>query len=186
MAMAGCLGEEVQLNPLDTTVSIPVIMVLVGPICLISHPVPWKGVGNMTDWQIFTEVCILSPTTVVYACISGVLALAYNTLQFSIVQTLSATHATFAGNFNNVATIALGVLIGLEHIPQGNWGIVMTSAVICNILCFTAYNVVKMNTQGDRGGSYSQMVVNDDSRKVVVVERHQHGCLTGATTCSRK
>jgi len=85
MAMAGCLGEEVQLNPLDTTVSIPVIMVLVGPICLISHPVPWKGVGNMTDWQIFTEVCRLSPTTVVYACISGVLALAYNTLQFSIV-----------------------------------------------------------------------------------------------------
>jgi len=147
MAMAGCLGEEVQLNPLDTTVSIPVIMVLVGPICLISHPVPWQGVGNMTDWQIFIEVCILSPTTVVYACISGVLALAYNTLQFSIVQTLSATHATFAGNFNKVATIALGVIIGLEHILQGNWGIVMTSAVICNILCFTAYTVVKMKNR---------------------------------------
>jgi len=186
LALAGFLGEEVKLNPLDTTVymSIPVILFLVGPIFLIAHPVPWKGVGNMTDWQIFTEVCKLSPTTVMYACISGVLALAYNTLQFSIVQTLSATHATFAGNFNKAATIALGVIIGLEHIPVGSWGVVMTIAVICNILCFTVYNIIKLKNKGKEG--YTRTPLREDSRKVEAIDTegaHNKGCLF---TCASK
>jgi len=180
LALAGFLGEEVKLNPLDTTVymSIPVITFLIIPIFLISHPVPWKGAYNMTDWQIFTEVCRLSPITVMYACISGVLALAYNTLQFSIVQTLSATHATFAGNFNKAATIVLGVMIGLEHIPAGYWGVVMTIAVICNILCFTVYNIIKTrNRQRDAGGAYTRTPLNEDSRKVEAIETEPNGCL---------
>merc|ERR1712151_515665 len=84
----------IKLNSLDTTVynAIPATILLLGPIFLYPHPVNWPDHGAMTDWSIFNIVLAKSPGTVGLAALSGALSLAYNTLQYGIVQLLSATH----------------------------------------------------------------------------------------------
>merc|ERR1712216_686104 len=69
-------------------------------------------------------------------------AFAYNVLQYTIVQSLTAAHTTFAGNFNKAATVALALILGMEQLPPGGWGVLMLSAILCNILAFTAYSVI--------------------------------------------
>lgn len=155
LALAGMLGTTVHLNALDTTVymSVPATIFLIGPVFLYSHPIKdqawidYMGDDTVTDWSVFEAVCKLSPTTIVLAVFSGALALAYNVLQYGIVQSLSAAHTAFAGNFNKAATIVLSILVGLETVPEGTWGIVMMLAVFGNISSFTAYNVVKVKAK---------------------------------------
>merc|ERR1712113_723506 len=96
-------------------------------------------------------VLVKSPSTVGLAALSGALSLAYNTLQYGIVQCLSATHVAFAGNFNKALTIPLALLVGLEHLPAGKWGWIMLLACFGSIGAFAAYNVVS-GGQGGHGG----------------------------------
>eukprot|EP00929_Paragymnodinium_shiwhaense_P096460 TRINITY_DN5804_c0_g1_i1.p1 TRINITY_DN5804_c0_g1~~TRINITY_DN5804_c0_g1_i1.p1 ORF type:complete len:494 (-),score=99.86 TRINITY_DN5804_c0_g1_i1:439-1920(-) len=154
LALAGVMGSSLELNALDTTVymSIPAAALLVGPLFLYHHDVkkPWElylGSKTATDWEIFEAVWSLSPTTVAFAFISGALALGYNVLQYGIVQSLSATHTAFAGNFNKAATIFLALISGLESLPEGVWGVVMMICVIGNISAFTAYNYLKIKNK---------------------------------------
>jgi drug/metabolite transporter (DMT)-like permease len=152
LALAGVLGTAVSLNSLDTTLymSIPAFVILSVPSLLYRHPVGgWPGMGEMTDWEILMKVLELRPTAVTLAAISGVLALMYNVFQYNIVQTLSASYTAFAGNFNKAATIALGLIVGLETLPPGVWGIVMVAACLGNIVAFTAFNIVKAGAKKD-------------------------------------
>lgn len=144
VAIAGALGTSCKLSPLDTVayMSIPACLFLLGPILFMSHPTNWEGRDSMTDAQIFVEVFHRAPVAIVLALVSGVLALGYNVLQYTIVQALSATHAAFAGNFNKAATIALSLVLGLELLPVGIWAAVMVCAIIGNIVSFTMYNLV--------------------------------------------
>jgi hypothetical protein len=146
LALAGVLGTTVSLNSLDTTVymSVPAFLILSTPSLVYRHPVStWPGYGDMTDWEILMKVLELRPASVGLVAVSGVLALFYNVLQYGIVQRLSASYTAFTGNFNKAATIALGLMVGLESLPPGVWGLVMVLACIGNIGAFTAYNVVK-------------------------------------------
>lgn len=145
LALAGVLGTSLELNSLDTTcyMSVPALLFLVGPVFLIPHPVGWTAHGALTDWQVISKVVELSPATLGLAVFSGVLAFAYNILQYGIVQTLSASHTAFAGNFNKAATIVIALVVGLEGLPEGRWGILMAGAVFANIAAFTAYNISK-------------------------------------------
>mmetsp|Transcript_16050 Transcript_16050/g.35204 ORF Transcript_16050/g.35204 Transcript_16050/m.35204 type:complete len:173 (+) Transcript_16050:163-681(+) len=142
----GILGTNVDLNALDATIymSLPAVGFLLGPIFLVPHPVGWPDQGLLTDWQIFLKTLELSPGTIGLAVMSGVLALCYNILQFGIVQSLSATHTAFAGNFNKAATIALALCLQMERLPDGIYGVVMLCAVSGSILAFTSYNIVKI------------------------------------------
>jgi len=150
LALAGVMGSSLSLNALDTTVymSVPAAVILLPFTLYYSHPVgaqwaAYLGSETSTDWEIFWAVWKLSPLTIFLALLSGVLALGYNVLQYGIVQSLSATHTAFAGNFNKVATIMLALLVGLETLPEGYWGVLMLCAVFGNIGAFTAYNYLK-------------------------------------------
>lgn len=152
LALAGVLGTSVHLNALDTTVymAIPATIILLPFVFLWQHPVgtqEWElvmGATQMTDWEVVKKVAELSPRTIYLTLLSGVFALAYNVLQYAIVQTLSATHTAFAGNFNKAATITLALMLGMEHLPPGGWGAVMLIAVLGNIGSFTGYSMVQI------------------------------------------
>merc|ERR1712232_46294 len=152
LALAGVLGTTVHLNALDTTVymSIPAVFILLPIVFLWSHPIADKDWARymhsdtLTDWQIFKEVATMSHMTIFLATFSGALALGYNVLQYGVVQSLSATHTAFAGNFNKFGLIFLSFLMGLESLPAGGWGFLMLSGIFLNIGLYTAYNFVKL------------------------------------------
>merc|ERR1712217_936454 len=153
LALAGVLGTSIKLNSLDTTVynAIPATILLLGPIFLYPHPVNWPDHGAMTDYTIFKIVLSKSPFTVGLAALSGALSLAYNTLQYGIVQYLSATHVAFAGNFNKALTIPLALLVGLETLPPGKWGWIMLFACFGSIGAFAVYNAISGGAGGHGG-----------------------------------
>jgi hypothetical protein len=155
LALAGVLGTTVHLNALDTTVymSIPAVAILLPIIFFWSHPiadqdwVAYMHSDSLTDFAIFEEVWTLSKMTVFLAIFSGALALGYNVLQYGVVQSLSATHTSFAGTFNKFGLIFLSFLIGLETLPAGGWGLLMLAGILGNIGFFAAYNIVKLRNK---------------------------------------
>lgn len=154
MVLAGILGNV--LNSVDTTayMSLPAVLLLLPPSFLMSHPVGWPVHKPMTDWEVFVKVLALSPSTVGLAFLSGIFAFGYNVFQYNIVQTLSATHATLAGNFNKAATIVLALLVGLDCLPEGTRGLAMLAGTLGNIGTFTAYNLSKMSHREDARGAH--------------------------------
>jgi len=147
LALAGVLGTSVSLNPLDTTVymSVPAFLILCVPSFLYAHPV-WDG-RVVTDVQVLLKVWGECPHALALVGVSGILSLFYNVFQYGIVQSLSASYTAFAGNFNKAATIALGILVGLEQLPGGPWSAVLVIAVLGNIGAFTAFNFVKLRAK---------------------------------------
>jgi len=146
MVLASLLGTSMKLNPLDTTyyMALPAGFTLLLPSLLVKHPVSaWPNTGAMTDWQILQEVMTVKPSVLLPVVVSGVLSFAYNSLQYYMVHKLSPTHATFAGNFNKAATIALSLTLGLEALPPGNFGYLFLFAVVGNIASFTAFSMKK-------------------------------------------
>lgn len=144
MALAGFMGTSLSLNPIDTTLymSIPSFSLLLLPAFLIKHPSDWPG-NAMTDLQVLVEVAKYAPGVIGLAFLSGAFALCHNALTYFIVQSLSATHAAFASNFNKAATIGIALLVGLETMVFRGWGIVLVFGIFGNILAFTAYSVLK-------------------------------------------
>jgi len=143
MALAGLLGTKVKLNPFDTTfyMALPVMVCMSLPIMFAPHPT-WKGT-TMTDWQVLLKVLELSPSSIGLVLFSGVLSLSYNVLQIGMVQQLSATHTTLAGNFNKAAIAAVSLLIGLETLPSGQSGAIWVLATMGNIALFTIHSLQK-------------------------------------------
>lgn len=152
LALAGVLGTSIKLNSLDSTLymSIPAFLLLLLPTFFYRHPINWNGYGPLTDWEILKIVLENRPTALTLAALSGVLALFYNVFQYGIVQSLSASYTAFAGNFNKAATIALGIIVGLESLPPAPWNFVMILAVFGNIASFTMYSMV--SGQSSHGG----------------------------------
>jgi len=145
LVLASIFGSHMKLNPLDTTfyMAVPAAVCLLPAIFCINHPVEWPGFQQVTDWEVFMKVVELSPITLSLVGISGVLAAGYNLLQYALVQSLSATHAAFAGNFNKAATIMLSIFLGLESLPSGVWSGCMLLAIVGNIASFTGYSLLK-------------------------------------------
>ncbi|CAK9027639.1 Uncharacterized protein SCF082_LOCUS18011 [Durusdinium trenchii] len=146
MVLAGVMGTSLKLNPLDTTyhMALPAGIALLVPSILISHPVSqWPGQENMTDWEVLKQLLDRNPYVLLHVFTSGVLSLIYNSLQYTMVHKLSATHATFAGNFNKAATIALSLFLGLEALPSGLYGKIFVLAILGNITAFTAFSASK-------------------------------------------
>merc|ERR1719433_877109 len=163
LALAGVLGTSCKLNSLDTTVymSIPAFLFLVIPSLFYVHPVNWPGYDALTDREVFMIVFEKKPSVVLLAAFSGVLALFYNVFQYGIVHSLSASYTAFAGNFNKAATIAIGIIVGLESLPPGIWGLVMVIACLGNIGAFTAFNIVKIKAKSDEGKQKEVSEAND-------------------------
>merc|ERR1712061_584651 len=112
-------------------------MVMLVPALTARHPMDhWPGFQPMTDWEVFLEILARKPSAMAWIGISGVLAFAYNYLQYSIVHKLSATFASFAGNFNKAAIVALSLVFGLESVPPGGYGKLFVVGVVGNILAF--------------------------------------------------
>ncbi|CAK9116929.1 unnamed protein product [Durusdinium trenchii] len=101
------------------------------------------GQENMTDWEVLKQLLDRNPYVLLHVFTSGVLSLIYNSLQYTMVHKLSATHATFAGNFNKAATIALSLFLGLEALPSGLYGKIFVLAILGNITAFTAFSASK-------------------------------------------
>jgi len=147
MVLAGVLGAEMKLNPLDTTcyMSLPASLLLLLPAMLVKHPLGhWPGFPAMTDWQVLLEVAARNPWALLPVMLSGILSFIYNILQYTLVHKLSAAHAAFAGNFNKAATVALSLLLGLESLPAGWHGQLFIFAVVGNIGTFTIYSALKV------------------------------------------
>lgn len=147
MVLAGVLGSEMKLNPLDTTcyMSLPASLLLLVPALVVSHPMgTWPGFPSMTDWEVLREVVARNPYALVPVLFSGVLSFVYNILQYTLVHKLSAAYAAFAGNFNKAATVALSLLCGMEAVPSGQWGFIFIGAVVGNIAAFTAFSSLKV------------------------------------------
>jgi len=148
MVLAGLLGTKMKLNPVDSVcyMALPAGLVLLVPAMLVPHPMSkWEGFEDryMTDWEVLGEVMDRNPMAMTPVLFSGLLAFVYNILQYSLVQKLSPTYATFAGNFNKAATVALSLLLGLESVPAGGYGTLFILAVVGNIGAFTGYSVMK-------------------------------------------
>jgi len=151
LVLAGLLGSEVKLNPLDTLwyMSIPVAAMLV-PLASIAHPCSWPGLNPATDWQVMMKVLQLSPNVVLLMLFSGVLATGYNFLMYVLVQTVSASYTALAGNFNKVPTIMLSLLLGMEQLPQGNLKFLMLIGVLANIVSFAMFNTMRSPEKKDQ------------------------------------
>lgn len=149
LAIAGVLGTSLKLNSLDSTVymSVPAFLILLVPSFIYKHPISWPGYGDVTDWEVLCKVMAEKPSAVILAGISGVLAFFYNVFQYGIVHSLSASYTAFAGNFNKAATIALGIIVGLEHLPPFPWSGVMLLAIGGNIIAFTMYSIISMKAK---------------------------------------
>lgn len=146
LILAGVLGSTLKLNPVDTTfyMAIPTAIFLIIPVFFVPHPIMWPGHGSVTDFQIVKEVLALNPTTFGLAVLSGLFALSYNVLLYSVVQTLSAAFSAFTSNFNKAATIALSLLFGFEFLPEQPWGAVMVVGIVGNLGAFTVYGLLKV------------------------------------------
>lgn len=149
LILASVFGSVLKpaLNPVDTIfyMAVPCAICLIPASIWVYHPVDWPGFGELSDTQVLKKVMELSPNTVLWVVLSGVIAAGYNVLQYTVVQKLSASHAAFAGNFNKAATILLSICMGLESLPGGFWTAVMLSAIIGNIGAFTSYSMLKSN-----------------------------------------
>lgn len=144
LVLASVLGSDMKLNPLDTIwyMAIPVALMLC-PLASVPHPCSWPGLSTANDWQVVWKVMQLSPKMMLFTIFSGVLAAGYNFLMYFLVQTFSATHTAFAGNFNKAALIILSLLLGMEALPSGRWGTLMMFGVFVNVVSFTMYSSVK-------------------------------------------
>ncbi|CAK8998648.1 Uncharacterized protein SCF082_LOCUS5724 [Durusdinium trenchii] len=133
------------LTPLDTVfyTALPCALALLPASLYASHPINWPDSGTLTDWQVYQRVHQLSPGTIFLVIFSGVVSAGYNFIQYTVVQTLSATHAAFAGNFNKAATISLSMCLGLEILPSGRWSSVMILGICGNILAFTLWSYLQ-------------------------------------------
>lgn len=143
MVLAGVLGSQLKLNPVDSTgyMALPAGLVLILPSLMVSHPMgKWPGFPDMTDWQVLTEVMARNPGAIIPVLFSGVLSFVYNIMVYTMVHKLSAGFASFAGNFNKAATVALSLILGLEALPSGNYGYLFIFAVVGNIGVFTLYS----------------------------------------------
>ncbi|CAK0898058.1 unnamed protein product [Prorocentrum cordatum] len=142
LLLVAALGQKMDLNYVDSAfyMALPAALCLLPPAVLAPHLVNWPGFESVTDVQIFRVVLELSPGTLAWLVLSGVFALAYNVLQFQLVQDFSATHAALAGNFNKSATIILSVCFGMESLPQRPWDRVMLLALVVNVCAFTCYS----------------------------------------------
>mmetsp|Transcript_62681 Transcript_62681/g.161301 ORF Transcript_62681/g.161301 Transcript_62681/m.161301 type:complete len:429 (-) Transcript_62681:75-1361(-) len=143
MVLAGVLGNTMKLNPVDTTayMALPAGLVLLLASLLVYHPMgKWPGFPAMTDWEVLVEVMGRNPQAIIPVLFSGVLSFIYNIMVYTMVHKLSAGFASFAGNFNKAATVALSLLLGLESLPSGNYGYLFIASVVGNIAVFTAYS----------------------------------------------
>ncbi|CAE7744154.1 unnamed protein product [Symbiodinium sp. CCMP2592] len=133
------------LNPLDTIfyMALPCALTLLPASLYASHPVDWPNFGVLTDWEVYQKVHVLSPGTIFLVIASGIVSAGYNFIQYTVVQSLSASHAAFAGNFNKAATISLSICLGLETLPGGKWKFVMLLGIAGNILAFTAWSYLQ-------------------------------------------
>jgi hypothetical protein len=156
LALAGLLGTSVKLDSAATVVynSIPAACILFPLILLVAHPIGWSGSEEIhrTDFWVASQVWTHSKSSFALAAGSSLASLVYNILQFGIVQFLSATHVAFAGNFNKAATIPLAILVGIDKLPPGKWGIILIIGATLNIAAFTAYNMVTGGAGGHGGG----------------------------------
>mmetsp|Transcript_1447 Transcript_1447/g.2496 ORF Transcript_1447/g.2496 Transcript_1447/m.2496 type:complete len:448 (+) Transcript_1447:17-1360(+) len=150
MVLAGLLGTSLKMNPLDTTgyMSLPSSIFLAPIVMFMMHPVAssWDKTifpSPATDWQVIEKVLANAPSKLLLVALFGPIAFAYNMLQWALVQSLSATHTSFAGNANKAATICLALVLGLENLPPDHWGVLKVAAVAGNILAFTAFSVRK-------------------------------------------
>eukprot|EP00437_Effrenium_voratum_P009297 CAMPEP_0181430536 /NCGR_PEP_ID=MMETSP1110-20121109/17773_1 /TAXON_ID=174948 /ORGANISM="Symbiodinium sp., Strain CCMP421" /LENGTH=439 /DNA_ID=CAMNT_0023553853 /DNA_START=63 /DNA_END=1382 /DNA_ORIENTATION=+ len=151
MVLAGVM----KLNPLDTTcyMALPAGLTLMLPSLVVYHPMSqWPSYPSMTDWQVLQEVLSKNPWVLTPVVFSGVMSFFFNILQYTLVHKLSPTHATFAGNFNKAATIALSMILGLETLPSGIYGPVFLAAVAGNIASFTAFSAVSAKGKAANNG----------------------------------
>jgi len=147
MVLANELGNRLKLSPLDITfyMSPPAAVILLVPSMLMNTP-SWPEEPYMTDWEVFSRVYETARGVLGFASLLGIFATAYNVLQFEMAQSLSATYTTFAGNFNKATTVMISLAIGLEHLPQGVWGLVMLLATLGNIASFTGYSLLQLRS----------------------------------------
>merc|ERR1719343_1251807 len=131
------------MNSIDTLLymAIPVVVLLLLPSFFVKHPVAYKDHASSTDWHVLLEVSRLNFGTVILVLLSGVFSLGYNLLLHTTAKHLSPYFASFAGNFNKIAAIALSLLLGFEHLPAGRWGFVMILGVLGNMASFTGYSL---------------------------------------------
>mmetsp|Transcript_40893 Transcript_40893/g.87826 ORF Transcript_40893/g.87826 Transcript_40893/m.87826 type:complete len:581 (-) Transcript_40893:94-1836(-) len=144
LIFAQWLGKDLKMNPIDMTLymSVPAALFLL-PLMSMSHPVGWKGYDTLNDWQVLHEVLTYAPHALILVALSGFFAVCYNTLQYTMVSELSATHTAFAGNFNKAATIVMSLVLGLESLPPRPWDFVTIASITGGIAAFTAYSVVR-------------------------------------------
>lgn len=142
------LGSDLKLSPMDSVfyMSLPSALLLVLPACYVSHLMPWEGAPPMTDVEVLRTIWALRPLVICVGGLSGVFAMLYNVLMYSIIQSMSAMAVEVASNFNKAATIALAMFVGLEGVPTE--GVATLLAMIAgNILSVTLFGVTEKVAQ---------------------------------------
>lgn len=141
LILAATLGGRLELNPIDSILymAVPSTTFLIIPMCFLPNEVNWPSyTAPLTDIAIAREVIRLSPMTFFLAIMSGALALFYNMLLYTVVQTLSASTSAFASTCNKFVTILLALVFGFEVLPAQSWlSAVMLLGIAGNLIAFT-------------------------------------------------
>jgi len=151
LVMKQTIGTELKLSPINAMglMALPAFIFLLVPGCFWQHPVPdaWAvhlGVPagwGWTDKDVLLAGVQLRPSLLAWIAVSGMLAFGYNIFSTFFAVKLSATTASFVGNFPT-STLA-SLLVFERNLPGGRWFFLFWASILGNIAAFVAYNQVR-------------------------------------------
>jgi len=138
------LKDRMSWNAVEITFyqALPASCIMVG-LCSVSHPVPWRTQGWLTDWEVMGKVVPLNKSFWQVFILRGIVGVAFNIVKYTVVHETTPTYAAIAGNVNKAAVILLSVLAGFEPVPENKWGVAIWVAIISSFICFASYSMMK-------------------------------------------
>jgi len=94
-----------------------------------------------TDADVLAAGISLRTDILVWIALSGLLAFGYNVFTTFFAVKLSATTASFVGNFPTSTLVSLLILERTP--PSGSWAILLWASIFGNVAAFAAYNALK-------------------------------------------
>lgn len=152
LVMKQTTGTELKLRSVTAMglMALPSFLFLLVPGCFWHHPLPdaWaaqlvpsEGSACWTDADVLVEACSLRAGLLGFVALSGVLSFGYNVFTTFFAVRLTATTASFVGNFPTSTLVSL--LLLEQRLPQGRWALLLWASILGNVAAFTAYNVAR-------------------------------------------
>eukprot|EP00440_Ansanella_granifera_P064811 gb/GFBE01070272.1/.p1 GENE.gb/GFBE01070272.1/~~gb/GFBE01070272.1/.p1 ORF type:complete len:458 (+),score=96.03 gb/GFBE01070272.1/:1-1374(+) len=123
--LARRIGTTLKFNCIEVllNMALPACVLLLVPAAFFRHAVVWGG--SMTDLEVMREVWNSSRSAVGLGALSGVFAVSFNALLYTLSQTCDAHVISLQANVNKLVLLCMSVAFGLEVVPGAPWDRVM-------------------------------------------------------------